>query len=153
MRRVVIDASVAIKWVVEEEGTTEALAVLEGYPLSAPDLIVAECANILWKKVRRGELTPDEALLAADLLQRAELEILPTRALLHAATHLAVDLDHPAYDCVYLALAQDHGWPFVTADDRLRRKLTDDRASGRPPGFDGMTWSLREAALASSPGA
>jgi predicted nucleic acid-binding protein len=150
--RVVIDASVAIKWVVEEEGTTEALAVLEGYPLSAPDLIVAECANILWKKVRRGELTPDEAQLAADLLQGADLEIVPTRARLSAATRLAVELEHPAYDCVYLALARDNGWPFVTADDRLRRGLADDRPSGRPPGFDGTTWSLRDAAPASSPG-
>ena len=85
------------------------LAVLERHPLSAPDLIVAECANILWKKVRRGELTPDEAQLAADLLQRADLEIMPTRALLHAATRLAIELDRSASDCVYLARAQDHG--------------------------------------------
>jgi hypothetical protein len=48
----VIDASIAIKWVIEEEGTKEALA-LRSRALSAPDLLIAECANILWKKVRR----------------------------------------------------------------------------------------------------
>jgi predicted nucleic acid-binding protein len=50
----VIDASVAIKWVVRETGTQEALS-LRQHRLVAPDLLVAECANILWKKVRRKE--------------------------------------------------------------------------------------------------
>jgi len=42
----VIDASVAIKWVVSEPGTQEALA-LRQHRLIAPDLLIAECANIL----------------------------------------------------------------------------------------------------------
>jgi predicted nucleic acid-binding protein len=50
----VIDASIAIKWVIEEEGTKEALA-LRNQALVAPDLLIAECANVLWKKVRRRE--------------------------------------------------------------------------------------------------
>ena len=49
MSGLVIDASVAIKWVIEEAGTKEALA-LRRQALAAPDLLVAECANILWKK-------------------------------------------------------------------------------------------------------
>ena len=54
MSDLVIDASVAVKWVIEEEDTTQALA-LRGRALAAPDLLIAECANILWKKVRRNE--------------------------------------------------------------------------------------------------
>jgi predicted nucleic acid-binding protein len=50
MKELVIDASVAVKWVVEEPGTQEAL-LLRQHRLLAPDLLVAECANILWKKV------------------------------------------------------------------------------------------------------
>jgi len=49
----VIDASVAVKWVVEENGTPEVLALRQRARLIAPELLVAECANILWKKVRR----------------------------------------------------------------------------------------------------
>lgn len=51
--KLVIDASVAIKWVVDEPGTTEALALRRKAKLIAPDLLIAECANILWKKARR----------------------------------------------------------------------------------------------------
>ena len=142
MSRVVIDASIAIKWVVEEDGTPEALRILGTRPLSSPDLLLAECANILWKKVRRAELTRDEAIMAARLLQRADMEILPTRALMETATRLAIELDHPAYDCVYLALALENGWPFVTADDRLRRKLTQSAGSR----FDGVVLSMVDAA-------
>jgi predicted nucleic acid-binding protein len=64
----VVDASIAVKWVVEEEGTLHALALLRQAKLIAPELLVAECANILWKKVLRDELSEDEALLGARLL-------------------------------------------------------------------------------------
>lgn len=124
MTRFVVDASVAIKWVVQEEGTDEALAVLQACPLASPDLLVAECSNVLWKKARRGELDADEAVLASRLLRRADVEILPTRHLWDKATRLAIDLDQPAYDCIYLALALENGWQFITADERFRRKLT-----------------------------
>ena len=123
MNTLVIDASVALKWVVEEPGTPEALALRQKAKLVAPELLLVECANILWKKVRRGELSQEEAWLAARLLQAAEVELLPTRALLEAATRLAVELDHPAYDCLYLAMAVERDCPFVTADDRFLRKL------------------------------
>lgn len=119
MTRLVIDASVAIKWVVTEDGTAEAVSLLSAVPLSAPDLLVAECADILWKKVRRSELIAEEAMLAARILQRADIELHPMRGLLEPAAQLAIDIDHPAYDCVYLALAMANGWRFVTADTRL----------------------------------
>jgi len=126
--KLVVDASIATKWVVEEDGTPAAVALLQRAKLAAPELLVAECANILWKKVRRGELLKDEAMLAARLLERADIEILPTRSLLEPATRIAVELDHPAYDCVYLALAISKGWRFVTADDNLLRKLQTIRS-------------------------
>jgi predicted nucleic acid-binding protein len=86
----------------------------------APDLLVAECANILWKKTRRNELTLQEALLAARLLQRADIELAPMRALLATA---AADAGSPAYDCVYLALAESLPCDLVTADQRLCARL------------------------------
>jgi predicted nucleic acid-binding protein len=142
VNRLVIDASIAVKWVVEEEGTQQALALRRWAKLIAPELLVAECANILWKKVRRDELTSDEALLAARLLQAAEVELLPTRALLEAATRIAVELDHPAYDCLYLVLAVENKCRFVTADERFLRKLRQTKR-GR---FRNSVISLAEAA-------
>jgi predicted nucleic acid-binding protein len=126
----IIDASIAIKWVVEEDGTAHALALRRGSRLVAPDLLVAECANILWKKVQRGELTAEEADLAARLLERSDMELMPMRGLMQAATRIAVSVLHPAYDCIYLALALATQSRFVTADDRLIRKLQQqpDRA-------------------------
>jgi len=118
----VIDASVAIKWVIEEEGTKEALA-LRGRALAAPDLLIAECANILWRKTRRNELSESEALFAAGLLARADIELVAMRPYLEAATRIAIALDHAAYDCIYIALAEAEGVRFVTADTSLVRKV------------------------------
>jgi predicted nucleic acid-binding protein len=138
----VIDASVAIKWIVEEEGTFEALAILEKAKLSAPDLLIAECANILWKKVRREELSEDEAQIGARLLEQADIEILPTRHMLGSATSLAVELDHPAYDCIYLALAVERDWQFATADERFQRRVREDQSRQ----YSSIVLSLPEAA-------
>jgi predicted nucleic acid-binding protein len=123
VKTLVIDASIAVKWVIDEPGAADASALRSKGKLIAPELLVAECANILWKKVRRNELSRDEARLAARLLQRADLELAPTRALLDEATRIAIELDHPAYDCLYLALALANDCPFVTADQRMLRKL------------------------------
>jgi predicted nucleic acid-binding protein len=129
LNTLVIDASVAIKWVVEEDGTEFALALRQQARLLAPDLLVAECANILWKKVQRKELSPDEALLAARLIQSADMELIPSRALMEAATRLAIELDHPAYDCLYLALAIEKACRFVTADQRLVSRIRQEKRS------------------------
>ena len=79
------------------------------------------------EKVKREELLKQEALLAARLLQGAEIELLPTRSLFEAATRMSIEIDHPAYDCLYLALAVEKECPFVTADERFLRKLQQDR--------------------------
>jgi predicted nucleic acid-binding protein len=79
--------------------------------------------------VQRKELSTAEALLAARLLQGSEIELLPTGSLLESAIRTAIDLDHPAYDCVYLALAVENDCRFVTADEGFRRKLGQRRHS------------------------
>jgi predicted nucleic acid-binding protein len=60
----VVDASIVIKWFVDEVHAGAARRLQEAqYELFAPGLLWPECGNILWKKVRRRELTPDEARL------------------------------------------------------------------------------------------
>ena len=124
MTLLVIDASVAIKFVIYEEGKAEADRLLDTETLCAPDLLIAECANILWKKTRRNELSPDEAGKAADLLRLADIELVPMRRLTAEATRLSIELGHPAYDCFYLALARARECRFVTADLAFARKLS-----------------------------
>jgi predicted nucleic acid-binding protein len=142
VKTLVIDASIAIKWVIEEDGTPLALALRQKAKLIAPDLLVPECANILWKKVQRNELVKEEALFAARLLQSAEVELLPMRSLFEAATRMSIEVDHPAYDCIYLALAIESSCQFVTADEQLLRKLQ----RGRQHTLVGRAMALHEAA-------
>ena len=120
----VIDASIAVKWVVEEDGTPEAMALRARGKLIAPDLLIAECANVLWKKVARREFSRDESLIAASLLERTDIELYPMRSLLGAAVRLAIELDHPAYDCLYLACAVRNNCRMVTADARFLQKVS-----------------------------
>ena len=124
----VVDASVAIKWFVDESDSTKAAELLR-YPLSAPDLLAPECANILWKKVARAELTLDEAEVIALALQSAAITLHPTRGLLAAAMKIACELGCAAYDCFYLALAQELEQPLVTADLRLVSRARADGAA------------------------
>lgn len=124
----VVDANVALKWLVEEEGSREAEELLDR-PLAAPDLLVAEVGNVLWGKARRGELTPDEAAEAAGRLGTAGVALHPSAPLLAAAVRLGLELGHPVYDCLYLVLARELGTRLVTADGRLITRLA---ASGRP---------------------
>ena len=129
MITLVIDASIAVKWVVGEEGAEAAAAIRNGAQFVAPDLLLPECGNILWKKVQRSELSKDEAVLAARLLMVAKIELVSTRALLEPATQMAIELQHPAYDCFYLALAEAQDCRMVTADERLLRRLARDAAT------------------------
>jgi predicted nucleic acid-binding protein len=122
----VVDASIAVKWVVYEDGTEEAVA-LRAFPLLAPDLIIPECANVLWKKVQRGNLPAEGARNAALALQGVNIELIPMQSLLGSAMEIALTLQHPAYDCFYLALARREGCPFVTADRRFLRLVNGSR--------------------------
>ena len=114
----VVDASVAIKWFIDEPDSARAVTLLR-HPIAAPDLLAPECANILWKKVGRGELRTDEAGAIALALEGAGITLHSTRPYLATATSIACALGHAAYDGFYLALAEQLRQPLVTADMRL----------------------------------
>src|SRR4051794_29802624 len=124
MSTAIIDASVVLKWVLDEEDSDIA-ASLADWELAAPDLLMAECANVLWTKVRKKELTPEEVIERVQLLQSAPVELVPLETLVKEATRIALQLSHPVYDCIYLALAAHRDLPLVTADrglvDAVRR--------------------------------
>lgn len=120
MSAYLIDASVAVKMVIAEAGSAEARRLIR-HRLVAPDLLFPDCANIIWKAVRRGELDPPQGELACQALLSIPFEVHPSRDLLPAALARAVDLGHPVYDCLYIEAAARLGLPLVTADRRLAR--------------------------------
>ncbi|MEN3952141.1 type II toxin-antitoxin system VapC family toxin [Iodidimonas sp. SYSU 1G8] len=123
MERAVVDASVAIKWTIEENNSQEALHLAARTLLIAPHLMLTECGNILWRKARLGEITPQAAVDWHADLALVPVEYMDDHALLPKALALAVRLDHPVYDCLYVAASLECGAPLVTADARLHRKL------------------------------
>ena len=113
--RFVVDAS-AWAGVITPEATTAAACAL----------LLAETANLLWKKVRRAQVVADDAVRALAITRRAFGLLVPMTALADAALDLALRRDHPAYDCVYVALAAREGIPLVTADTRLATRFAGD---------------------------
>ncbi len=125
----VVDASVVVKWLVTEDFSSEAAGLLNGgETLAAPALVFAEAGNALWAMRRRGDIGADDLAVAVETLLTAPLSTPFTMAqLTPAAARLASDLDHPVYDCFYLALAIQTQYPMVTADRRFH-----DRVRGHP---------------------
>ena len=69
-------------------------------------------------------MTPDEAQQTVhEFLKDTPLRLQPLTRLAVRATEIALQLDHPVYDCFYLALAEAERCLLVTADQRLREKV------------------------------
>jgi predicted nucleic acid-binding protein len=118
--RVVVDASVAVKWFLPEELSTEARQLLTTeYELLAPDLLWAELGNVLWKKHRRRELDPKTASRLLRDFSRVPIEFHASERWTGAALELAIRHGVTVYDGLYLALAAGNGCRVVTADRRL----------------------------------
>ncbi len=124
----VVDSSVALKWFVKEPGHEAALELLDGSdPLIAPDLILAEVGNALWRKARNGEVEADQ--ISRSISELADIVILRplTVDLMLMAVEIMRGIGHSIYDCVFLAAARREKVDFVTADAKLLAKLV-----GRP---------------------
>lgn len=123
--RCVVDASVGIKLIVCEDLSDQATELLSDphVALDVPDLFFVECANVLWKKVRRGEYLADDAVGDLADLRDIEPSIVSTADLVERAFLIANAEDISAYDACYVALADSLAVPLVTADDRLAAKL------------------------------
>ena len=131
---IVIDASVALKWIFDEAGSDAALA-LRADELIAPILWLGEAANALWRHVRLGEVTAKEALELMSELAKAPVTPVSIEPYVLRALQLAADLNHPVYDCLYLALALDRQTHVITDDRRFA-------AAANKPGFEGRVLLL-----------
>lgn len=119
----VIDASVAVKWVLPEDGAERA-AVLQAQSqeLIAPTLIAAEIGSALRKRVAAKELSLSEALSAARIATGLISRLVPIQELAERALEVSIELKHHIYDCFYLALAERENAALVTADVDLIAK-------------------------------
>ncbi len=138
----VVDASVACKWLVEEVGSAEAAKLLAGNEgLIAPDLVIPEVCNALWRKSRAGQIAAAVARELVDGIAGFFDALVPSAGLAARSFAIAETLDHPVYDCFYLALAEHADAPLVTADTRLLKRLA------------GTTWARRANSIHDAGGA
>ena len=123
MSGLVVDASVAAKWVVNEPDSELARRLIGRGDIMAPDLIWAELGSLLWRRQRVGELsTPDAREMMSDL-RRLPVRSYAIFPLLPLALEIAMAIRHSICDCVYLALADQQDCRFVTADRRFRNAI------------------------------
>lgn len=115
---IVVDASVALKWVLDEPGS-EAAQSLRSEELIAPSLWLVEAANVLWLRARRGQISSTEARERLTELFNAPVASGAIELDLGAAADLAATLGHPVYDCLYLAMAIRENTYVITADGRF----------------------------------
>lgn len=127
----VVDASVAVKWFVDEPRHDIARNLIKsGASLIAPDIVLAEIANTFQKKVALGEIEQAQARKAAETLVDCFSELIAFHNLLRAALELSFALRHPVYDCAYLACAQMVNGRLVTDDARFfKRCAANDKAA------------------------
>ena len=131
MNRLVLDASVAIKWAMpsaREPLTNESVQLLKRYVDSevefiVPDVFWAEVGNVLWKGTSQHRWRRDEAeAVAADMKDR-DFTTVSSAILLPEALRIAFTYDRSVYDCLYVALAVQSKTDLVTADERLANAL------------------------------
>ena len=125
----VLDCSVAAKWVLPEPGRATALAWFDRYAsgdivLIAPDLLLAEFASLLAKRTRRKQISADQARLSFGRMTESAPLLYDTRPRLFHALDLSLRHHLSLWDCVYIALAEEHDCQVLTADARLFRGAT-----------------------------
>ncbi|MGH7192598.1 MAG: type II toxin-antitoxin system VapC family toxin [Candidatus Saccharimonadales bacterium] len=127
----VVDASVAVKWMLPAAGeplAREAADLLEAYTRGeiqfiVPDLFWIECGNVFWKAARQGRLTSEAAGSAVTDLMDLDLSTVPSKSLLDKALVIAIGFERTLYDAMYVALAIESKGHLVTADERLANTL------------------------------
>ena len=132
----VVDASIAVKFLVREPGNDQARRLLAiPDPLIAPDWLLAEAANTFWKKVKRSELLVAHAERHLRDLPKFFETLYPAIDLAADAFRWSIRLRHSFYDCIYLALAEREGCKLVTAAEKFAAALSRAELSDRLEAF------------------
>ncbi len=125
----VIDTSALVKYVLPEEDSpvVERLVVLHHAGMTnlmAPEYVLVESANVLWKHLQRRSLQPEDAVSSLRTLQDLGIRLIPDTDLLEDALMLAADNDITVYDALFCALAARENVQLITSDNALLGRLT-----------------------------
>jgi predicted nucleic acid-binding protein len=137
--RIVLDASVAVKWVLREEHAAAAREILATRELLAPHLLWAEIGSSLWKRHRRSESSLEEVRRMLGEIQQLPVITFAHWPLLPTTLGLAMALDQTFYDCLYLALAETRNSVMVTADRRFYAAVSHSVWADRIVWIEDMT--------------
>lgn len=132
----VVDASVAAKWVLREPGREQSLRLLNDYEsaavqLIAPSLLPIEIASVLTKRQRRNELSPVQVREAFRMFEIRCPMLTDVREHIASAMELSALHRLSVYDCVYLAMALERGCDLITADRKFYEATSQAYASVR----------------------
>jgi predicted nucleic acid-binding protein len=131
LNKLVLDASVAVKWAIpsfREPFTDASLRLLKRYAdgeveFIVPDVFWAEIGNVLWKGVRQGRWRQNTAEAVAEDMKARNFPTVSSLTLLSEALKIAFAYDRAVYDCLYVALAVQSKSDLITADERLANAL------------------------------
>jgi predicted nucleic acid-binding protein len=113
---IVVDTSLALQWVLDEPDSDRAEALLRGQSLAAPDVLFVEAANVLGKKIRKSQIGLKQGVAGLDFIRSRVPQIVPSATLVERGMELSVELNHPVYDCIFLACAEQFGATLATRD-------------------------------------
>ena len=121
---IVVDAGVALKWYQREPDSEAALVLMDmDDRMVAPDLIVAELCNAAWRLIGSGQMRLEQMRILSHGVPRAFTRLHDLASLAPRAGAIALAINHPVYDCFYLALSEAEDAPLITADRRLIAKV------------------------------
>lgn len=126
----VVDASVVVKWFLPESDTAEATDILHqirrGHAHAVvPELLLAECANVIWKRVVQGSISAADASMIVEAVVESPFQVERTAPLLPTAFAIAVETHCTVYDAIYVALAIQVDGILLSADRKLERLMAD----------------------------
>lgn len=130
MKKLVVDASVCLKWVFEEEDSDKARILLKRYKedkyiLVAPDLWEYEIVNALATAVRRKKINPSKSRLFLKLILKGKPETIPLSTILPKCLENAQKYEISGYDSAYITLAKENKIFLISSDDKLVEKVAD----------------------------
>ncbi len=129
--RLILNASVVVKWLLSDEPLVpEARRLLQEFQeglwreFIVPEFCLREVANALWVAHRRGRITEEEVRIGWQSFLQLDLSILPDPPL-GDVLDFALRYNVPVYDCIYIVLAQQEECPLLTADEQLFKSVSD----------------------------
>jgi predicted nucleic acid-binding protein len=120
---IVVDTSLALQWVLDEPDSDRADWLLRAQPLAAPDILLVEAANVIGKKIRKSQIGLQQGVAGLDFIRFHVAHLVPSSTLVERGLALSVELNHPVYDCIFLACAEQLGAPLATRDAPFAAKV------------------------------